>query len=726
MKILKIFILVSLLLAASGAAMACGPYYFSAADCHLYRLFPPCGKDPGAINNGFAEHNIMLWSEQTGCNDTAAIRKAIYEGTLAQWEDFYQDQLKDSINMGWFSKNAFVLHLYKQHDVSAQTVLFLSKWYESIRNAQRSPWYYNSRLETDENKELQELYTRLQQCKPFKDKYADRYTFLEIKCSWAMEDDNRTIALWEQMRKKLKSSIFYEEAGDYAARSLVRLGKQAEAEAIYRANKNYLQLTPTNATLPEKLRIMLSVCPDSPQIISVLQDFLSEIDQEQSETYRWYQEEEYTKSKMVLKVAKGAIDNPNVHKKAIWRYTAACILDYQNKHKEAMAMLRGAENGDGDVFLQNAVRILTFHLRCRTNTINNNFEQYAIGEIKWMNEQLQHEWQLLPNDIQKDISCVDNWRWISDLNKLYFYSALRRIVLADNIGLSWRMADAGRNIRALQIANMTDNWIISLTDNQTIDSSRHCSTWIEDYWGLTKERYNWHDYSNGLFVLADNMSASTIAEYHQRLSHPQDDIDRWFNARSYADNDYWQDIIGTHYLRERNYPAAIAHLEQVSPDYQRRMNLRCHIDPFSIDRSLISHDSTQYKLHFAQRMDSLQHVMLFTRDADQLGLTMLEYSIGLENCFDMCWWITSYQKGMTWSGPNLKDIGTTTYAHEANAIVKQLRKKALRMLSSDDAKARYHIRLGHYQLVQKQYASTPTGKQVALVCDERKNYHFQR
>ena len=116
--------------------------------------------------------------------------------------------------------------------------------------------------------------------------------------------------------------------------------------------------------------------------------------------------------------------------------------------------------------MRKSVRILTFHLRARVDSIDDKFEQYAIKEVKWLDKELQSEWERLPKDIQHDISRVYYWEDISNLNKLYAYSSLRRIVLEDSIGLAWRMADAGYGVRALQIANVADNRVI---DKSKID-----------------------------------------------------------------------------------------------------------------------------------------------------------------------------------------------------------------------------------------------------------------
>ena len=705
---------------------ACGPFYYSAADCRLYRLYSPHGSVTGFVNNDFATRNILLWSQQTGCRDTAAIRRAVYQGSLADWERLYERLILKRLTNGtvcldaWFETNCFVKRLQKSGiDKEAIRILYWSKLYESIRNAQRSPWYYNSRVETDEVRQLRTLYDEMRKHKP-STKYVDRYTLLTSKCLWALGEDSANVALWNRREKQLKKGIFYKEVMDYVSRSLTDLGRDDEAYALWQSTLNEIDRIPYNASLSERLRIMLRLCPDTNAFDGLLQVFLSDIDREQASTYRWDEDEMKSKAQSVLAVAKEAIANPKVRKKAVWRYTAACILDYLGNPTAGLELLRGAENGDGDAFLQRSVRVLIFHLRAQTDTIDDTFEQFAVGEVRWMVGELQHEWRQIPDSLRQEVSRVDNWRWTGQLNNLYYYAALRRIVLADSVGLAWRMADGGRGVRALQMANVAENWVIKLSNNRLIDSCRRCTTWVYSYGWWDKERWNWHDYSNSLFVLADKMSAATLDAYCRRFEHPIDRTDRWFNDHSYTDSDYWQDIVGTHYLRECNYRTAVTHLHLLSPTYQRRMNLRCIRDPFSIEPDSASHDSTHYKLHFAQKMDSLQHVMLQDGNPDHRGLAMMEYSIGLENSFDRCWWLTSYQKG--WTGPALKDIETTDYARCARTVVKQLRRKALATVRSDEAKASAYARMGALTKVMHTWPNTPTGQHYALVCDEWRDY----
>jgi hypothetical protein len=741
MKKLKPFILASLLTLPLGV-LACGPFVFTASDYRIYRIVPNSWSLPTIVHDDFETKNIILWSQQTGCKDTADIRRAVYEGSLADWEAVYRYMKDDGNELGPLSKNRFVRDLVKKNDMRAVEVLYGSKRYETIRNMQRSPWYYDSHIETDDKVGLMETYRLIDNGRLNDKRYGDRFKFLAMKCAWALGEDATVLLMWEKFQKSIKFKPIRYQAEDYVARTFERMGLQRLADSIYSSNCNYTELLPYNASTPTALKILLQHVPNSLELTYRLQKYISFLDREQASS--WPADPETAKTDSVLAIARGAIVNPKVHNKTQWRYAAACILDYHGKPKEALSMLKGAENGECDKFMRNSVRILRFYLRTKTATVNDIFERWAIGEVKWMHDELKQEWRQLSDEKKDEIKKTDGSPWgkIVMTDDLYCQGALCRIVLDGTTGLAAKLAAAGRSVRALQIANMTENWIFELTDNDVLKKVR--TTTDSTYWvyftgsdgkyhseyintrsdtamldghdfHIWSERKNWHDYNNPMFELADRMTASTLERYRETMLHPQNNIDRWLNSHSYTDRDYWEDIIGTHYLRERNYKAAATHLKMVSPTYQRRMNLRCWLNPFSIDRSSPSLDSTCYKLHFALRMDSLEQAMLHEQDADARGLAMLEYSIGLQNSFGNCWWLTSYQKG--WNLAKLIDITETPYARQAELASNHLRIKAIHTLKTDEARARYYARIGHYRKLRLRYPNSETARQYALVCD---------
>ena len=62
------------------------------------------------------------------------------------------------------------------------------------------------------------------------------------------------------------------------------------------------------------------------------------------------------------------------------------------------------------------------------------------------------------------------------------------------------------------------------------------------------------------------------------------------------------------------------------------------------------------------------------------------------------------------------------YAPTAFIDADSLQSRAFRTLQSDEARAKYELRLCNFATVRKRYANTETGKHLALVCDERGLY----
>ena len=777
---LKPFTLVSLLLMSLASAFACGPYYCSSAENDIYRLLPYGAEGPGMrLNPDFSKSNILLWSKQTGCRDTAAIRQALYTGwdNPRDWEALLECAYQ-VCNSGKRSKSAndaassiignkFCRRLVETGDTDAVRLICWSKKYSVIRNAQQSPWYYNSQV-TDERRQMHQLMADVRQYTPTP-KYADRYAFLTMKCQWALGDDNATLALWRQLESTLQGSLFLSEAEDYAARSLYRLGRTDEACRFYMRRGDIGSVMQIKQLeLPDLLKTMLQIAPESPVLAVELQRLLFSLENNPfALTNKICTDEGYVNHKEILPIAQQAAKTTVMSQRAMWCYTAACLLDYQNQPKEALRQLDGIDAMPCDAFLKNSIRVLRFHLRSKTEKIDDEFEKYAIGELRWMDKELQNEWKQLTQRQRFKMSHVTESGGYSMLRSCYMYDAMRRILLSDRVGLCWRLSEAGRHTRALQLANMAENRMFILANNPMVKLIRNCDTttsfmwnhdgedhpgfidgWLTWYepvpdttkWATKSFEFNGHDYSNWMFLLADRMSAQQLDQYRQRQLHPAGSDDRWLNERGYIDNDYWEDIVGTHYLRECNYPAAVEHLEKVSSSYQQRMNIRCIHDPFGYMDKKPSHDKTGYKLNFARRMAELQQQMQ-TGSPDSRGLAMLEYSIGMRNSFGQCWYLTTY--GHSKVEFDLEYLSIGEYQLAWNPLVRltanlypfkerysmqadQLQCQAFNTLESDEAKAKYYARLYMMRKVIKDYGHTQTGKYYALVCDERAMYSPSR
>lgn len=766
MKILKSFILGSLLLMAA-QSFACGPYYSAPEDMNIYRLLPYGEElryyDPYFDN--FRVKNILLWSKQTGFKDTALIRDDIYSAwPPSQWEDCLQSEKYGELYPGQYESrgilagNPFPQHLIKSHDEEAIRLIYWSKLYESIRDAQRSPWYYCKRISGEEHMELSALADSAMA--HTKGKYRDRYIFLAIKSLWAARRFDECIGFYGKHKHHLRNTIFHAPADDYYARCLCEVGRDAEAAKIYLKRGDAQSLAcVSGGSLPRMLEMVGNAAPNSPLLAIELQRVLHTLEN----GYYYFDSHlastsDYYNADSLLPVILSFANNPNQKNRAIWQYTAACLLDFIGKPVEGLKQLRSANTSNP--FLSQSVRVLRFYLRSKTDPVGDKLERYAIGEVQWMDSILCREWnRLTPKERTMLLKNMTPWCNYS-IRCCYMYDAMRRIMLPDSVGLCHRFANAGRTTRALQMANLADNRIYILARNTPSCKGKYLSefewwlsrnehkgasayVWINDKKDTncyTLEVSNMNNYRNAMFLLADGMTARKLEKYRQRQLRPQDSIDSWFNKRGNTGSDYWQDIIGTHYIRERNYAAAVAHLKYVSSAYQHRMNVECTFDPFGIDRTQKSSDTTHYKLHFAERMRKLEWRMNHG-NADSRGLAMLEYAIGLRNSFDRCWELTTYgvndnegdrrysAKGFkvdrTWGTPDPQGVMAehlAVYAPTSFADADSLQARAFRTLQSDEARAKYEAKLCHFSAIRKRYANTSTGKKLALVCDQWGNY----
>ena len=762
----KNFIVVSLLVALCFGAKACGLWYYDAGETDIYRLLPYGKEGPDTHDaSDFLERNLLLWARQTGIGDTAAIRRALYGDCSGHelWARLLPVARRgavaalDAKALAPLSSNSFVRRLVATRDTDAVRLLCWSMRYSAIRNAQRSPWYYEG-SNTPEVQQLRALCGEVRR-HGFKGRYAARYAFLAVKCSWAVGDHNATVALWHELEPTLGGTLFHPQAADYAARSLCALGRTNDAYAIYLANgdlASHLRLQ--SLSLPELLEVLLAVNPESELIPIELQRMLFMLENNPFALSHTLCTMGYQADTAVLRIAQQAARTTVRSRRAMWGYTAACLLDYRHRHAEALMQLQEVSQLPADPFLRNSIRVLRFYLRTKTAVVDPAFEQYAMGELKWMDDELQREWgQLHPKERYR-LSRIAGSGTSEMRRSCYMYDAMRRILLPDSVGLCHRMVQSGRAVRALQMANMAENYLFLLADNPVMkairrhDASQKCrwecdygerdgfnSAWLSwfepdtcsapgchEYW-RDMVSFNGHDYSNWMFLLADRLAADTLALYCHRLAQPADDIDRWFNARGYTDADYWHDIVGTHYLRECNYAAAAGQLRQVSPRYQRLLNVRCLYSPFGYTHRLRNTDTTGYKLHFAESMVQLQRQM-FKGSRDSRGLAMLEYSIGMRNSFGLCWYLTAYGKVNLdydnlpewWEGTTEQAVAQASqslypvarltgihhpYKTRGTAKASQLQHDAFLLLRSAEARARYYARLG---LTPSSCSNTPT------------------
>lgn len=773
---MPLFLLVSLT-----PLRACGPWIFGPGDINIYRIIPYWQeKDYTAQRSDFVSANCQLWAEQVGGGVSEQdVHAALYQADYREWKEFlaynvsslqpdHQTKLLHSFRTYFgitpsLPDNAFVRRLIATADTEALAYICLCKTYEEVRQQQLSPWYYSCGWDGCDM--TMDSIARVSMANKGS-RYADRYLLLATKSLHALRSDAECVRLWEQRGSQLPQGCLRDEIEGYVAGSYLRLGQRDKAFETFVRLGDIPSLVYATGSAEQVCEILYEQNPNNAYFPSTLQKFLYAMENDDlSNAYGQY--EIYLDSagrQRLLRLCLRAMADSRVQDKGIWCYTAAAIHHCYNRSQQALHCLQDAENGCRDTFLCRSIRLFRCYLHACLDPVDDRYEQFLLGELRWIDTELQKEFASLDPNVRYALQHFDELTY-SSLNKLYTHDAMRKILLDKN-GACARLAQHGRSVRALQLANMAENRLFAVTHNEVMPMVRTRLGQFEytNGWGgldffyycevnpdsLRKATYvdtlnhNNHDYSNYAFWIADTMTAARLVEFFERTAGtPHDDFDRFLADKGYRDTNYWYEIIGTHYLREGDYYNAVRYLREVSADFVHNQNIYFEWDPFSYDRQPLRYQ-WHPKLVFAERMLWLERQMRQEQDPDRLGLMMLSYSIALRNAADMCWSYLSYGKTcddyafwdeyseyyepdwLLWFSPNYDMLpeghawyNTRECRRLTSALADQMQRFAFQTIRGDNARAQAYHQICFFDRIRRDYPNTPTARWIENHCDTK-------
>ena len=764
----------------SQTASACGPWIFGPGDINIYRILPYWQeKEYTCQRKDFVSANCQLWAQTVGGGVTSeAVEEALYHRSYKEWKGLAQwlsqGGTADSLAWLWLGMarvfgctcglqgNAFVARLLEDGDREVIDYILLCKEYEEVRSQQLSPWYYSCgwddcdvTMDSIANQALAYGGGRL----------ADRYLLLAAKSLYALRSNDECVRLWEQQGSLLPQGSIRDEMEGYVAGCYLRLGQREKAMDIYRRLGDIPSLVFVTKDAEQVCEYLYEQNPENPYFYPTLQKLLYAMENSDLSN-RYGQYELYIDSvgrQRLLHLCEKAMTDERNPNKAPWCYTAAAIHDRYGRPQQALQCLQGAERGCRDTFLCRSIRIFRCYLHARIDSVDDRYEQFLLGELRWLDAELQKEFASLDAATQYGLQHIDELTY-SSLYALYTHDAMRKILLEKD-GACARLAQQGRSVRALQLANMAENRLFAITHNELMPMVRtrlgqfeYAYSWGDfDYYEVNPDSlrhaqyvdtlsHNNHDYSNRAFWIADTMTASRLVEYFQRTAGaPRDEFDRFLADKGYRDTNYWYEIIGTHYLREGDYYNAVRYLRVVSPDFVNNQNIDFEWDPFSYDRQPLRY-KWHPKLVYAERMLWLERQMKQEQDPDRLGLLMLSYSIALRNAADLCWQYLSYGRTcddyaywdeyseyyepdwQSWFSPNdMLPNGHAWYdtrdcRRQTSALADQWQRQAFLTIRGDEAQAYAYRQLCFFDRIRKHYPHTQVAKSVARHCDTRRQY----
>lgn len=704
MKLIRyIFAVVSVALAGVPRLAACGPYY---NDIPRPCFFASSSR-PETVRDAQIRQNIYLWQQQTSPRiPVADIRQAVYVDSYDTFKARCNDRAED---------NAFYTFIRNAGDREAVDFLLTAKQLEETRREINSPWYYPENRNEGNADVFQEIIDR---CVAYRGRrFADRYALQLIRACFAAGRYQDCVAFFDDRLGSLPDdNLMKRMALGYVAGCWARLGD------VDRANEYFAAVGDISSIVHEDpIAYMTGRNPDSPMLLSHLQSIAAEGDT--------------ARITALLPVADSVLADSVTAYRGDWEFLSAYVsndfLDDKEAARASIGRAMESEFSSGD-FADHARAY-----RMMMDADDNNTAT-LLEDLQWIKDKV-------------DILSPTKAEW-KDL--------MQNIVFGHWLPVLMREGDhAGAVLLCGFADNVTANSTMHYQDAYDADGNEIAYITYDQMRHDPATR-NTVDYSSMTFELMQSLKSTQLSKVYKQIVAAKDPLSRFLKGYARVDPDYFFELIGTLCLREERYADAVNYLSRVSPEYMERLNTLPYLrrDPMycyqsrhkavnrgtwtdKVEMSVSTKETLlpsadNAKLNFAKAMADLRHKILKTSaDPDTCGLAMIDYAIGWRNSFEECWALTQYWRGSYVPGRSYASSGTSSYppvqypfiyeyddSEKVDERFRHMTRQAVKILRTDEAKAKAHYRLGNLKTVVGRYADTETGAMVRRSCDRWRDW----
>ena len=715
MKYIKFILAVSLLLCIE-STWACGAItLYDVTYTPIYRVNEDQISGRNEYIRQFRKNNIALWKKQTSDKfPDNLVEETVYHYSSYQLAKLYNvaSHIDDTTNIEWANK--YAQHLATTISYSGCTtskyistlrfLLIAKRCEEACKQLYNDPWYYPVKGDNVENT-LEDIISNCRKATNFK----TRYFLQEVRALIALNRYDECISRWEETKGHIDNDLFYKEIELRVARAylLAKISDKDKAVEIYARYGDVESLMYVGRIDPDinedKLSYVYKLCPDAEYLKDEIQQRLNDMNATDA-----------VADTTLLQLAKMAIKDRRAKDIAMWYYVAAAVCDKAGQYDEALNYINQGERLCSTRQQKSMFKIARIFIESKSMEYNSSYDRRLFSDLQWLDKEIKSN--LTSQEINRikenssDILCnivAYNYYWVD---------AMRRILIENVIP---KAKEAGYKTRALQLANYAD---YSLVRYLEIDKMEN--------WSWDGKHYrNIYDYCNNMFKIAYyRLSAIELEKYIKEKERPRDDFGQFLVQKGFRDMDYWNELLGTMFLRDHNYSKAVEYLEKVSPEFQYYLNVYTEgdymkRDPFEPDlweRGNFLHDDTDYKLRFAREMESLQKTFESQCDPNRRASAMIRFAIGMRNSVNYCWALTRYE-----DAPYYYDCPTELcYPQQFESLEqsKKLITTAFTMFTCDEIAARHRYMLRHYKYVMDNYSYTDIAQYIARHCDTWRDY----
>lgn len=469
-------------------------------------------------------------------------------------------------------------------------------------------------------------------------RFRSQYALMRMRALFGLKRYQNAISYWTTTGSKLPKSVYRDIMRNIYAGCLWRTGKKSQAIEIYADQEDYISLKYCVRGYRNLAGIqkVFATNPNSPTLNYLVQDFVNNVQEtmdqygnrnplvssDEKDIEAWIKEIDAKKittaeADRFIAFARNVVSNGKTKVPCLWQSAIGCIEHQLGRYDKAKADLAKAETLAGTPRMKDNARAIYAANSIFTEKRTADFDRWLTGEMHWLDGKSKEDCK------SENLYDTDHYR---DVKERMVYN-----------GLVPTLIKHGNTNAALVLLSMMDYEVMYRDD-----------------------------YANTYFMALDTLSVDKLVDYAKYLkAQPTDSLESYAWQRTYQDENYYNDIIGTRLLALGRFDEAIPYLEKVSIEFLNLQNIKpyAYYCDYNKERWMGkqsvklpdygSEDSIKLsfnkKLQYCRDILRLQHEYSLMRQGESrcakaYQLATLWYQ---GSCEGDCWWLKQYGISVT-------------------------------------------------------------------------------
>lgn len=606
---MKKFLILSIVLLSGLSALACGP-----SPTPNYYMFSVYNRNQ--MDDIFATRMTQYWTNYT-------------DGKADKWDMmglFHVDtrEMKESTNC------IVQTALAKNDQETLDYLQLLIKYMQACDAFDENRWNYPTAEEKAAAlRDMQYINNRARSYEGAR--YRAQYGLLVMRTYMMMNKPTSVMQTWETMGKSLPESVYKDKMKNIYAWGLLKSGKRQEACEIYaeQGDMTSIKWCVRDKRNLKGIKEEYAANPNSPTLVFLVQDFVNNAqetaDADSPEVMQYVEATSIYENeiKQFIAFAGDVVKQGKTKSPAMWQ-AASGFLNYMiGNQSAALKQLTEAQKMKGTQRMKDNARACYLLVATKDAKPEKKYYDFLKKELLWLGEKDKED-QTMGEDGYSS----------------HYAEVINRVTNSALIPQfeAWNRPEVVVNLKAM----------LSLYPHR-------------DYMANSLNIFGEEWY------MIDDLTAQETIDYRNYLnSTPGNDFERWLMTfvDKKVNNNVLNDLIGTKYLREGNFDAALPYLQQVPASYistlglSRYMARRDYHKERWMGRQIVDYESTYWsgedygpkavktnqRLEFCQNVIDLKRQLANARNNEEKA--KIEYNLASilyqASYKGDCWYLTRY------------------------------------------------------------------------------------